>query len=131
MFSEKALRLEENELREQIRTLPDEVRRRYLQLECISLKSAGRYRILNLLFFTGLHHFYLRRWIRGLLNMAAFVGGLLLMTHDTLRLYGMLLLVTLLIVEIPQMLNARLLVHSCNNRIMQECLIQARAEAGQ
>ncbi|MGM0633840.1 MAG: hypothetical protein ACQETO_11805 [Pseudomonadota bacterium] len=131
MFSEKALRLEENELREQIRTLPETARRRYLELESGALKSAGRYRMMNLLFFTGLNHFYLRRWMRGTLNLGAFAGGLLLMTHDASRLYGMLVLVTLLIVEIPQMLNARLLVHSRNNRIMQECLIRARADTGQ
>jgi len=126
MFSEKALNLEENELREQIRALPGPVRRRYLELESRSLKRTDRYRLLNLLFFTGVHHFYLRRWIRGLLNLLAFLAGISLVANDDLALYGVLLLVALLIVEIPQMLNARHLVHNCNNRIMQKCLTRAR-----
>ncbi|MEX1197621.1 MAG: hypothetical protein WEB57_07160 [Pseudohongiellaceae bacterium] len=127
MFSEKALNLEENELREQIRALPEETRRRYLALESGALKNAGRYQWLNLLFFLGLHHFYLHRWIRGLLNLAVFASSISLLLTDELALYGSLVLVTLLIIEIPQMLNARHLVHSCNNRIMQRCLNRARA----
>lgn len=127
MFSEKALNLEENELREQIRALPDDVRKCYLELESRSLKSTSRYQWLNLLFFTGLNHFYLHRWLRGLLAVAAFAGGLALVLTDGLALYGGLILVTLLIAEIPQMLNARHLVHSYNNRIMQRCLDRARA----
>lgn len=127
MFSEKALNLEENELREQIRALPDETRRRYLALESRALKSARRYQWLNLLFFVGLNHFYLHRWLRGLLNLLVFVGGISLLLTEELAMYGSLVLATLLIVEIPQMLNARHLVHSCNNRIMQRCLNRARA----
>jgi hypothetical protein len=126
MFSEKALNLEENEIREQIRALPDDARRRYLMLESRALKSARRYRWLNLLFFTGLNHFYLQRWLRGLLALLTFAGSMTLLLSDGLALYGGLVLVTLVIVEIPQMLNARHLVHSCNNRIMQRCLNRAR-----
>lgn len=127
MFSGKALNLEENELREQIRALPEETRRRYLALESRALKSTRRYRWLNLLFFTGLNHFYLQRWLRGLFNLLAFVGSIALLLTDEMAVYGGLLLFTLLIVEIPQMLNAGHLVHSCNNRIMQRCLNRARA----
>lgn len=127
MFSGKALNLEENELREQIRALPEDTRRRYLAMESHALKSTRRYQWLNLLFFTGLNHFYLQRWLRGLLNLLVFAGGIALLLTDGLALYGALVLFTLLIAEIPQMLNARHLVHSCNNRIMQRCLNRARA----
>lgn len=130
MFSEKALNLEESELREQIRALPDDARRRYLAMESRALKSARQYRWLNLLFFVGLNHFYLQRWLRGLFNMLVFITSVGLLLTGELALYGSLLLATLLIIEIPQMLNARHLVHSSNNRIMQRCLNRARAGAG-
>lgn len=127
MFSGKALNLEENELREQIRALPEETRRRYLALESRALKNSRRYQWLNLLFFTGVNHFYLQRWLRGLLNLSVCAAGIGLLLTEGLALYGALMLFTLLIAEIPQMLNARHLVHSCNNRIMQRCLNRARA----
>lgn len=128
MFSGKALNLEENELREQIRALPEETRRRYLVLESRALKDARTYQWLNLLFFTGVNHFYLQRWLRGLLNLLVFAGGIGLVLSHGMALYGGLVLFTLLIAEIPQILNARHLVHSCNNRIMQRCLDRARAD---
>jgi hypothetical protein len=69
MFSEKELNLEEHQLREQIRRLSPLEKSIYDALEIPRLKMASRYVQLNWLFPLGVHHFYLRRWGRGLLDL--------------------------------------------------------------
>lgn len=126
MFSQKELNLEEHELREQIRSLPDVQRHYYHRLESRRLKSPARYLTLNRLFPLGLHHFYLRRWVRGLINISLTASGLVMLLATSQPLYGIMLLLAMVIIEIPQLLNARHLVHSQNNQAMALCL--ARAE---
>jgi len=128
MFSEKELNLEEHELREQIRSLPDKQRQLYLNLESGGLKSPDRYLLLNRLFPLGLHHFYLARWGRGILNSGLTLGGLTLLLSADQPVYGLMLLVAMVFIEIPQLLNARYLVHSRNNRYMAKCLARAQKQ---
>lgn len=126
MFSEKELNLEEHELREQIRSLPDGQRQYYLQLESGGLKSPERYLLLNRLFPLGLHHFYLARWGRGIVNGGLTIAGLALLLGTEQVLYGLMLLIAMVFIEIPQLLNARHLVHSRNNQYMAKCLARAQ-----
>lgn len=126
MFSEKELNLEEHELREQIRGLPDKQRQYYMTLESASLKNPDRYLLLNRLFPLGLHHFYLGRWGRGILNSGLTAIGLALLLGTDQVVYGLMLLAAMVFIEIPQLLNARHLVHSRNNRIMARCLARAQ-----
>lgn len=126
MFSEKELNLEEHELREQIRRLSDTQRQYYLQLESGGLKSPDLYLLLNRLFPLGLHHFYLARWGRGIVNSGLTIGGLTLLLGTGHIVYGLMLLVAMVFIEIPQLLNARHLVHSRNNRYMAKCLARAQ-----
>ena len=125
MFSEKELNLEEHELREQIRSLPEHQRQYYLTLESGALKSPDRYLLLNRLFPLGLHHFYLARWGRGIVNSGLTIAGLTLLLGTEQVGYGLMLLVAMVFIEIPQLLNARHLVHSRNNRTMAKCLARA------
>jgi TM2 domain-containing membrane protein YozV len=122
MFSEKALNLEEHELRELIRALPAAEKQYYHELELVSLKDPAHYLKLNWIFPLGLHHFYLQRWGRGTLNLGLTVLALILMTGANMFLYGAMLLIAVVLIELPQLLNARHLVHSRNNRIMEQCL---------
>jgi len=126
MFSEKELNLEEHELREQVRILSDRQRQYYLTLETAALKNPDLYLLLNRLFPLGLHHFYLGRWGRGILNSGLTVAGLALLLGTNQIFYALMLLVAMIFIEIPQLLNARHLVHSQNNRIMARCLARAQ-----
>lgn len=130
MFSEKELNLEEHELREQIRSLPDNQRQYYMTLESAGLKSPDRYLLLNRLFPLGLHHFYLGRWGRGVVNGGLTASGLALLLGTDQLVYGLMLLAAMVFIEIPQLLNARHLVHSRNNRIMARCLARAQKHQG-
>ncbi len=122
MFSEKELNLEETELREQIRNLPAGQRERYEDLERRRRKDPAFYLRLNWLFPVGVHHFYLQRWVRGAVNLSLTAIALYLIIGPAPPLYGILVLVAVVLVEIPQLLNARHLVRAFNNRVMHHCL---------
>lgn len=128
MFSEKELNLEEHEIREVVRTLPASSQFRYHELEVRLLKRPSTYKALNWLFPLGVHHFYLGRWIRGLITLSLSVAGVLVIIIMQMTAYGLMLLLATVLIEIPQLLNARLLVHSRNNRIMAACLKQVQTE---
>jgi TM2 domain-containing membrane protein YozV len=130
MFSEKALNLEEHELRERIRDLPPPGRQLYDELELAGLKDPDHYLRLNWLFPLGLHHFYLGRWERGVINLGLTVSALVLLSSAGMTLYGSMLLVAMVFIEIPQLLNARHLVHSRNNSIMASCLRKVERSTG-
>lgn len=133
MFSQKELDLEEHVLREQIQQLSPTELAFYDQLEIPRLKQADTYLKLNLLFPLGVHHFYLRRWDRALLNVLTSAIGLMSVSGinpwgTRNELLALALLVAIAIIEVPQLLNARLLVQSRNNRIMQFCLSEVRRQ---
>jgi TM2 domain-containing membrane protein YozV len=134
MFSEKELNLEEHQLREQIRRLSPAEKAIYDALEIPRLKLASTYVRLNWLFPLGVHHFYLRRWGRGLLDLFLTLNICLSLTRfspwgDPNLLISAMMCLALLSIELPQMLNARLLVHSRNILMMTKCLQSARRRA--
>ncbi|MDO8909865.1 MAG: TM2 domain-containing protein [Pseudohongiella sp.] len=131
MFSEKELNLEEHQLREQIRQLSPAEMALYDQLEIPRLKQADIYLRLNLLFPFGVHHFYLHRWGRGALSLGLTLGAIMSATGFNPwdvrnHLLALMLLLAMIIIEVPQLMNARHLVHSRNNRIMHFCLSEVR-----
>lgn len=125
MFSEKELNLDETELREQVALLPEVQKEAYRRCEQAAFKRPGTYAALNTLFFLGVQHFYLRRWLRGLISLALGLTSATLLLGGQV-LYGFAVLLALAIVEIPQLLNYEHLVHAYNNNSMRQCLLRAR-----
>lgn len=125
MFSAKELNLEETELREQIALLEAGAREECGRLEQVTRRSARVYAGLNLLFFLGAQHFYLRRWARGGITLLAGLTALGLLQSGEM-LYGSGLLLAMGIIEIPQLLNYELIVHAFNNRSLRLNLQQVR-----
>ncbi len=125
MFSEKELNLEETDVREQVALLSEPQRRQYQGLEKAALKSPSTYALLNWFFLIGLHHFYLHRWVRGVINLALSLVGLTLIIVDDNRIDGGSLLLAVAIIEVPQLLNYEHLVHAFNIRVMRQCLRRA------
>lgn len=134
MFSQKELNLEEHLLREQIRQLSPAELARYDQCEIPRLKQPDVYLVLNLLFPFGVHHFYLQRWGRGVLNLLLTLASIMSASgvnpwEVRNLLLALMLLLAMIIIDLPQLINARLLVHSRNNRIMQFCLSDVKRPA--
>ncbi|MES3008765.1 MAG: TM2 domain-containing protein [Pseudomonadota bacterium] len=122
MFSEKELNLEETELREQVSLLTPAQHEKYLQMERSLRKHPSTYAALNCFFLLGLHHFYLRRWPRGILDLLLSSIALYALFVAGSPAYGGALLLAVAIIEVPQLLNYEHLVHSYNNQMMRRCL---------
>ncbi len=123
MFSAKELNLEETELREQVALLDELKRAECARREQLERRRPAVYLGLNLLFFVGAQHFYLRRWARGTLTLLVGLGALALLRWGD-PWYGAGLLVAMGIIEIPQLLNYELIVHAFNNRRLRQTLQQ-------
>lgn len=114
----------EEHLREQIRQFSDEQRKHYYRLERQQLKDPDTYAVLNYFFIAGLHHFYLGRTNRGLINIALMVVGLLLL--PLFAPLGVILLVTVFIVELPQLFKSQRIVYAHNLDLMDDILETVR-----
>jgi len=114
----------EEHLREQIRQLSDEQRKHYYRLERQQLKDPDTYAVLNYFFIAGLHHFYLGRTNRGLINIALMVVGLLLL--PLFAPLGVIMLVPVFIVELPQLFKSQRIVYAHNLDLMDDILETVR-----
>lgn len=123
-MSEEALRQEEEQLRDEIAKLNSEQKKRYYALEITQVKDPDTYAALNWAFVAGLHHFYLGKWQRGLVNlMVMLIGGLLYFSH-LLPLFGGVMILLIFIIELPQLFNSQKIIHQYNNEIMKRLIKQ-------
>ena len=118
----QSIAAEEERLRLAVRELSASARNQfYTQLER-QVKDPDTYAVLNYLFISGLHHFYLGNWWRGLINLAVFVAAIVLMFTNNLWL-GIILLLTITIAELYALFHSQLIVREHNNRLMQQLLV--------
>jgi len=111
----------EEELRLEVRELPDEQRKAYFEQTERRLKDPDTYAVLNYLFIAGLHHFYLGRWFRGLINLAVFGGGIYLMFLDQWR-NGFIVIGIITALELYALFRSQIIVQHYNNDISEEIL---------
>ena len=116
-MSIEQLKAEENSLRDQIGLLPREARKHYYQLEAESIRDPDTYAVLNYFFVCGLHHFYLGKTVRGLLNLLVMLVGLLLW-----EFYGFVLVILVIVVELPQLFRSQTIVYRHNIKVMRNTL---------
>lgn len=118
LTSEQVLETEER-LRKCVRALPDDKRLAFYQQAERRLKDPDTYAALNYLFIAGLHHFYLGKWVRGLLNITVFLAGVMLL-FTPLAVIGILLIVAISMAELYALFKSQTIVQAHNNRIMEQ-----------
>ena len=111
----------EEELRLEVRELPDEQRKAYFEQAERRLKDPDTYAVLNYLFIAGLHHFYLGRWFRGLINLAVFSGGIYLMYLDQWK-NGFIVIGIITVLELYALFRSQIIVKHYNNVASEEIL---------
>ncbi len=121
---EKSLRQEEEQLREQITQLNSEQKKSYYALEVAQVKDPDTYAALNWAFLAGLHHFYLGKWQRGLLNLVLMLIGALFYLSHLPPLLGAGVILLVFIIELPQLFNSQQIIHQYNNGVMKRLLKQ-------
>ncbi|SEM91363.1 TM2 domain-containing protein [Nitrosomonas marina] len=118
-LSEQDVLDEEERLRKCVRDLPDDKRLAFHQQTEKQLKDPDTYATLNYIFIAGLHHFYLGKWIRGLLNISIFVTGIF-MLFTPLALIGILIMVLVSVIELYALFRSQVIVQAHNNAVMEK-----------
>jgi TM2 domain-containing membrane protein YozV len=116
--SEQVVEAEER-LRESVRALPDDKRFAFFKEAGLRLKDPDTYAALNYLFIAGLHHFYLGKWLRGLLNIVIFLVGVV-MLFTSLVVIGVLFIAAVTAVELYALFKSQAIVQAHNNKIMEQ-----------
>ena len=115
------LKQEEDAIRKEITALPDAKRKEYYRLEDKRIKDPDTYAVLNYFFLAGLHHFYLGNELKGILNAMAMLIGILLF-----GMFGWVLILIVLIIELPQLFRSQTIVQAHNNKVMRETLNEVK-----
>jgi TM2 domain-containing membrane protein YozV len=91
------------------------------------IKDPDTYATLNFFVITGLHHFYLKKYIRGSINLSLFL--LALVTFFTIEDdqwlggIGVLIVVFIVLIEIPALFRSQIIVENYNNNLSQKILL--------
>jgi len=123
-MTDESLRQEEEQLRAQIAKLNIEQKKQYYALEVEQVKDPDTYAVLNWAFLAGLHHFYLGKWQRGLLNLVLMLIGVILWLSTIGIVPGAVLIALVFVIELPQLFNSQKIIHRYNNELMKRLLKQ-------
>ena len=124
MFEAMTLRKEdvanrEEAIRKRVAALEPPLRKTYYQLVGKRLKDPDTYAVVNYFFLAGLHHMYLGKWLRGILNLAVLIIGILLMF---VGLPGYVLVILILLVELMALFRSEVIVNDHNNNEAERVL---------
>ena len=113
---------EENRLRDIVTALPPDLRKRYYETMRSRTRDPDTYATLNWFLVAGLHHFYLGKTMRGLVNLAVFAIGVLF--FFVLPPLGIALIAAIFAVELWALFRSQIIVHDHNNQKAAETLAE-------
>ena len=117
MKTKEAIQEDEERIRRLVRELPDEQRLRFFTQTGQRLKDPDTYAALNYLFIAGLHHFYLKKWFRGSINLSIFLFGVTLL-FTGLAVFGVIVLIVITLVDLNALFKSQLVIQEYNNKVM-------------
>ena len=118
MKSIEAVQEDEERIRKLVRELPDDKRLIFFKQIEKDLKDPDTYATLNFLFIAGLHHFYLGKWVRGLINIIIFLIGVFFVFAGFVGM-GIFILIAISVIELKALFKAQLIVQDYNNEVMK------------
>jgi len=121
MLNKQQVQQEEETLRLIIRDLPDDKRKQFYATAKKKLKDPDTFAVLNYIFVTGLHHFYLGHWLRGILNLVVFIAGITLIVMGLWQL-GLGIIIATSLLEVYALFRSQLIVQDYNNQVMRVTL---------
>jgi len=111
----------EDLLREEVHNLSIENKKLfYLKIEN-KIKDPDTYAALNWLFLAGLHHFYLQKWVQGIINLSLFVISIFLLFSEY-TYWGIGILFAVFIVELKDLFQSQSIVFDYNNKMSEKIL---------
>lgn len=118
----------EEEFRQNLRDLDDEERANFYRIYNKKLRDPDTYAVLNWLFLTGMHHAYLGRWVRGLINLSVMIAGIILLFSENAQV-GFWMIVAILAIELPALFRSQIIVADFNTRQGEKVLEQIQNQA--
>ena len=109
-------------LKEKVSNLSDEHRNQYYSQLAPVLKDHDTYAVLNYLLVAGLHHFYLGKILRGMINLTILASGIGLIFFTDYIFVGSLLIIFILIIELLALFRSQVIVMNHNNLLAEEIL---------
>ena len=121
MLDQRAVDAEEDRLRAAAAGLPDKERAAFYREARRRLRDPDTYAVLTWFFMVGLHHFYLGRHGRGVLDIGLVAVGIGLMIGGHV-LAGLGPILAVFILELQALFRSQVIVQAWNNRIQRELL---------
>lgn len=121
MLKQEAVDAEEESLRAAIRGLSEEQRADFYRHAGKAVKDPDTYAALNWFFIAGLHHFYLKRWLLGLMDLAALFVAIACFAAGQVWA-GVVLLLVIYSWELVQLFRSQIIVQDWNNRLYRDLL---------
>ena len=116
-MDDSSLRAREDALRQSVSELPEDARKQYYQLELELIKDPDTYAVLNYFFAAGLHHFYLGKTLRGMINLVLMLIGL-----ATLSSIGIFVILLVIVIELPQLFRNQKIITEHNITVMEDVI---------
>jgi TM2 domain-containing membrane protein YozV len=123
MQSKQQIQEEEERIRLLIRQLPDSERELYYKTVNPLLKDPDTYATLNYVFIAGLHHFYLKNWTMGIINIVVFWFGIGMFILGY-PIAGGIAVLGISCVELYELFRSQAIVQDYNNKVMEQALAQ-------
>ena len=117
MINKRQVIAKEEALRHQLRELPAEQRLAFFNALEPQLKDPDTYSVLNFLFIAGLHHFYLGKWQRGIINILIFWLGIGLL-FTPISVLGIVVVASITALELYDLFRSQVIVQDYNNTVM-------------
>lgn len=130
MLKRAEVEAEEERLRARARALPRAQRAAFHREATRVLRDPDTYAVLNWFLVVGLHHFYLGRWARGALDVAAVAVAIPLALAGEL-VAAAALVGAVAVAELWALFRAQIIVQAWNNRRLRGLLERHEREAGQ
>lgn len=114
---------QEDLLRDEINNLDKEKKKLFFEKVEKEIKDPDTYASLNFLFLTGVHHFYLQKWLKGSINLGLFIIGLVLLFGSTFSYgIGLGMIIAIVILELNELFKAQIIIQDYNNKVLEENL---------
>ena len=120
MLIQEEVDKEEEFLRTRVNKLNDSDRKSFFSKVKKRIKDPDTYATLNWFFVTGLHHFYLEKWIRGIFNLAVFILGVILIFMSIQ--IGWFFILFIFIIELWALFRSQIIIQDWNNKIYRQFL---------
>ena len=121
MLDKTEVKAREEQLRLQVRALTDEQRKRFYAQFKERMKDPDTYAVLNYIFIAGLHHFYLGRVTRGLVNIAVFFAAVAMAFSGHVSA-AVVVFIVITVLELFELFQSQAIVDDFNNRLMEDII---------